>query len=480
MNPQKLALYQKIQAFALDEPNVYFTYSQRLARAHRWSNDYSQRVIEEYKKFLFLAIAAGHPVTPSVAVDEAWHLHLTYTRSYWDELCGQVLGKPLHHHPTQGGQQQRQLFENYYAQTLESYQQFFGCPPDDIWPSSTRRFNPAEQIRQINQKDYWLIPKPSLMSVSQLFRSWSQNLWLKGIVTFLLMLGFVLSLSPAMAQVSSSSDQRSLFKILHQWLLDNPFVGFGIVVSGISFLIEFILSLLPLKPIFIQPVGKIRAIVATNNNHYLEDHSALAVSIFSLSAVFFSFLSSFFYFGPVVGFEGFLSLLYWPLLLGGIFSVVSFIEISLIKFLTRTQRRSLPPLSCIRCRKKLTMLTSLSNFVTHQEKIAMKIGSTTFEAWHCQNCYPEINRQSIRLITYRNTSNYFGRCSVCKEVTMTKNSSRIIEVATSKQEGKKLINYTCQCCHKEEETTEIIPRLQEVSGFTATCTGGSCTGGCTI
>lgn len=34
MNSQQLALYQKIQAFALDKPNVYFTYSQRLARDH--------------------------------------------------------------------------------------------------------------------------------------------------------------------------------------------------------------------------------------------------------------------------------------------------------------------------------------------------------------------------------------------------------------------------------------------------------------
>jgi hypothetical protein len=256
MNPQKLALYQKIQAFTLDKPNVYFTYSQRLARDHQWSNDYSQRVIEEYKKFLFLAIAAGHPVTPSVAVDEAWHLHLTYTRSYWDELCGQVLGKPLHHHPTQGGQQQRQLFENCYAQTLESYQRFFGCPPDDIWPSSTRRFNPAEQIRQINQQDYWLIPKSSLMSLRQILGRFSQNLWLKGIVISLLMLGLVLSLSPAVAQVSSSSDhQISLFKTFQQWLLDNLFVGFGIVVSGISFLIGFILSLLlSLQPVFILPI----------------------------------------------------------------------------------------------------------------------------------------------------------------------------------------------------------------------------------
>ncbi|MBW4465378.1 MAG: hypothetical protein KME07_08055 [Pegethrix bostrychoides GSE-TBD4-15B] len=34
-------------------------------------------MIEEYKKFLFLAIVADHPVTSLNAVDQAWHLHRT-------------------------------------------------------------------------------------------------------------------------------------------------------------------------------------------------------------------------------------------------------------------------------------------------------------------------------------------------------------------------------------------------------------------
>ena len=456
MNPQQLALYQKIQAFALDKPNVYFTYSQRLARDHQWSSDYTQRVIEEYKKFLFLAIAAGHPVTPSVAVDEAWHLHLTYTRSYWDELCGQVLGKYLHHHPTQGGQQQRQLFENYYAQTLESYQQFFGCPPDDIWPSPTRRFNPAEQIRQINQKDYWLIPKPSLMSLPQILGRFSQNVWLKGIVTFLLMFGLVVSLSPAIAQVSSSSDQISLFKILQKWLLDHPFVSFCIVVSGISFLIGFILSL---KPIFIQPVGKTEIL-------YGSVELALFISAFFLTILwlksiifyFFSFLN--FWFLPWIIL--FLVVL-WIILNIAIFRV----EIVFIRKLSKIEGKTLHPFYCLHCIKKLKMLASLSCFLNEQEQVAQQIGSTTFEAWHCQNCYPEINSQSIHLQFYSDTSNQFKKCSVCQEVTMTKNS-QTLRRATAEKEGTELITYTCQCCHKKEEKTQIIPRVQD-SGCDSCC-----------
>jgi hypothetical protein len=99
----QVELYQRIQAFTIDQPGDALPFSKRLARDHQWSLIYTQRVIEEYKKFLFLAIVADHPVTPSSVVDQAWHLHLTYTHSYWDELCTQILPRHLHHHPTQGG-----------------------------------------------------------------------------------------------------------------------------------------------------------------------------------------------------------------------------------------------------------------------------------------------------------------------------------------------------------------------------------------
>jgi hypothetical protein len=81
---QQIKLYQRIQAFPLAQLNNQLSFSKRLARDNGWSSGYAQRVIEEYKKFAFLAVAAGHPVTPSDQVDQVWHLHLTYTRSYWE------------------------------------------------------------------------------------------------------------------------------------------------------------------------------------------------------------------------------------------------------------------------------------------------------------------------------------------------------------------------------------------------------------
>src|SRR5688572_3649708 len=103
MNHQLNALFQRICAYSPDDADSHLTFTQRLARENGWDLKYARRVVEEYKKFMFLAVAAGHPVTPSEQIDQAWHLHLVYTHSYWEEFCGAVLGQPIHHGPTKGG-----------------------------------------------------------------------------------------------------------------------------------------------------------------------------------------------------------------------------------------------------------------------------------------------------------------------------------------------------------------------------------------
>lgn len=154
-------LWSALQAFQVDEPGTQFTFVKRLARENRWSIGYAQRVFEEYKRFVFLAATAGHQVTPSDEVDQAWHLHLAYTRSYWDELCGQVLQQPLHHGPTRGGKEESQKYDEWYNRTLASYERIFGAPPpDDIWPTSQVRFAKPQRFARLDTDAYWMIKKP--------------------------------------------------------------------------------------------------------------------------------------------------------------------------------------------------------------------------------------------------------------------------------------------------------------------------------
>ena len=73
----------------------------------------------------------GLHVTPSIEVDQVWHLHLIYTRQYWNDFAKHMPFEP-HHGPTKGGSQESEKFTEWYSKTLESYKNVFGMnPPAD-------------------------------------------------------------------------------------------------------------------------------------------------------------------------------------------------------------------------------------------------------------------------------------------------------------------------------------------------------------
>jgi hypothetical protein len=156
------ALYAAILAFPLDEANCSFPFSKRLATENGWDGHFTQRVILEYKRFMYLCCISPGPVTPPDAVDQAWHLHLTYTRSYWVDFCQHTLPRPIHHHPTRGGKAEAQKFDSWYTRVQQLYFDSFGeLPPPDIWLPNQKRFTDI-RFRRVNLNRYWLIPKPRL------------------------------------------------------------------------------------------------------------------------------------------------------------------------------------------------------------------------------------------------------------------------------------------------------------------------------
>jgi hypothetical protein len=155
------SLWEKIQAFRLDEAAVSFPFSRRLMRENDWDEAYTYRVMEEYKKFVLLMCVVGHPVTPSDEVDQVWHLHLLYTRSYWEDLCENTLGQRLHHGPTKGGAAEGNKFNDWYARTLQSYREIFGEePPVDIWRPAKIRFGEVN-FQRVNMHRNWVVRKPT-------------------------------------------------------------------------------------------------------------------------------------------------------------------------------------------------------------------------------------------------------------------------------------------------------------------------------
>ncbi len=169
---ERQALLKRIQAFQFDEGGEELTFAQRLARENGWSSAFTERAIEEYRRFMFLAVVAGHSVTPSDQVDQVWHLHLTYTRSYWQRWCRVVLRTDVHHGPTKGGRSEREKFHDWYVQTLDSYRLVFEADaPADLWPNSARRFGDDICFQRINTKRNWVVPKP------QRVKAWTVSLF---------------------------------------------------------------------------------------------------------------------------------------------------------------------------------------------------------------------------------------------------------------------------------------------------------------
>lgn len=155
-------IWSALSHYTIGPEDAALSFAERLARENGWSLAEAERVIEEYKRFCFLAATVDHPVTPSDQVDQAWHLHLTYSRDYWERFCPDILGRPLHHGPTAGGADEQHRYFTQYAETLRSYERVFGSPPADLWPDAARRLNEDPKARRVHPRDAIIVPRKAI------------------------------------------------------------------------------------------------------------------------------------------------------------------------------------------------------------------------------------------------------------------------------------------------------------------------------
>jgi len=123
---------------------------ERIMKENLWSRDYTLRVIEEYKKFVYLATIQN--VAPSYEVDQIWHTHLLFTMDY-KKMCQEVLKVELHHKPTDKTEV-KTIGKDQYQETKKLYTKVFGYhPPSDIWTNWK-----DSQYTHIDLKTHWVIP----------------------------------------------------------------------------------------------------------------------------------------------------------------------------------------------------------------------------------------------------------------------------------------------------------------------------------
>ncbi len=146
-------LWRRLEGFRFDGDVGAGHFVRKLARDNGWAESHAGRVVEEYRRYVYLACTAGHVAVPSHPVDLAWHQHLLDTQPYWDEFCQKVLRRPLHHHPARADGDDRRRYVDLYKQTLASYENTFGeAPPPDIWPPAAVRF--SSSLKQRSSKGH--------------------------------------------------------------------------------------------------------------------------------------------------------------------------------------------------------------------------------------------------------------------------------------------------------------------------------------
>ena len=114
----------------------------------------AQRVIEEYKKFLFLAMRAGHQVIPPGIINEVWMMHMQNAQNYWENLGQMIAEKPV----SQGiDAKSFGTMADAWTATLKSYEAVFGTkPPMDIWGKGPAPESPFTQAMQNMRKLFGL------------------------------------------------------------------------------------------------------------------------------------------------------------------------------------------------------------------------------------------------------------------------------------------------------------------------------------
>lgn len=161
LDPMQDPLWARIEAYEFDALDPGEPFAARLARENRWSDDYAERVIEEYRRFCYLAIRAGHPVVPSDQVDQVWHMHMGYSRDYWQVYCANVLGDDLHHSPARTDAADAAQCRAWYEATLATYERISGeRPPADIWTEADIRFGRDGAMRRVSAAEYLIIRRP--------------------------------------------------------------------------------------------------------------------------------------------------------------------------------------------------------------------------------------------------------------------------------------------------------------------------------
>lgn len=119
-----------------------------IKEAHKLDHDFASKAVDEYVRFLELKITetdyAGKHFSPSLIIDEIWHIHILNTARYKKD-CKEIHAEVANnrafqfiHHSTERARDPPEVIQNRRDHFLVNYQQKYNTPPpDDIWKNVT-------------------------------------------------------------------------------------------------------------------------------------------------------------------------------------------------------------------------------------------------------------------------------------------------------------------------------------------------------
>lgn len=136
-------IWKQLENFTFNASNQLENYTKKLAQRAKWTTPFTNEVIEEYKKFLFLAATEKCILVPPPPVDLAWKMHIEYFPLSWKNICSQILGIKLKraNPPKENDDDPPFPRTVYYNQTLKIYSRVFHTwPSATLWPTSEEWF----------------------------------------------------------------------------------------------------------------------------------------------------------------------------------------------------------------------------------------------------------------------------------------------------------------------------------------------------
>lgn len=152
MKPSKSdrRLWHRLEGYSFHERPLTQSLVDRLVEETGHPVDVCYTLVEEYRRFMYLAGSSSENLAPSPIVDMVWQMHTEDTVAYYEDFCPRILGRTIYRPE---GDSAPPPFQDDpdYIRTLEYYAQEFGRPQVQYWP------DPDFALEKLSHFVFWMI-----------------------------------------------------------------------------------------------------------------------------------------------------------------------------------------------------------------------------------------------------------------------------------------------------------------------------------